>query len=57
MALRTVISKLDDVDEALRGLYRETDSGFILDLEGVDDHPDVKGMKVVMEDQKKKSKA
>jgi len=57
MALKTVISKLDDVDEALRGLYRETDNGFILDIEGVDEHPDVKGMKVVMEDQKKKTKA
>ncbi len=57
MALRTVISKLEDVDEALRSLYRETNNGFILDLEGVDEHPDVKGMKIVMEDQKKKSKA
>ncbi len=57
MTLKTVISKLDDVDEALRGLYREIDGGFILDLEGVDEHPDVKGMKIVMEDQKKKTKA
>ncbi len=57
MTLKTVISKLEDVDEALRGLYREADNGFILDLEGMDDHPDVKGMKIVMEDQKKKTKA
>ncbi len=58
MALRTVISKLEDVDEAVRGLYRETEGGFfVLDLEGVDEHPDVKGMKIVMEDQKKKTKA
>ncbi len=57
MTLKTVISKLDDVDESLRGLYRESGDIFILDLEGVDDHPDVKGMKVVMEDQKKKTRA
>ena len=57
MAIKTVIAKLDDVDESLRGLYRESENGFILDIEGVDEHPDVKGMKVVMEDQKKKTKA
>ncbi len=57
MALKAVLENLDGLDEALHALYTKTDTGgFVLDLDGIDDHPATKGLKVVMEDQKKKTK-
>ncbi len=56
MALKAVLENLDGLDEALHALYTKTDNGFVLDLDGIDDHPATKGLKVVMEDQKKKTK-
>lgn len=57
MALKAVLENLDGLDESLQALYTKTDNGFVLDLDGIDDHPATKGLKVVMEDQKKKTKA
>lgn len=45
MALKTVIETIDGLDEAIAQLYTKTDTGFILALDGIDDHPDVKGLK------------
>lgn len=57
MALKAVLDTLDGLDESLHGLYKEIDGKFVLDLEGVEEHPTTKGLKVVLEDQKKKTKA
>ena len=55
--LKAVLDTLEGLDESLHGLYKEVDGKFILDIDGIDDHPATKGMKVVLEDQKKKFKA
>lgn len=41
MPLKTILDKLDGVEDALHGLYEEKDGKFILQLEGIDDHPTV----------------
>lgn len=45
MALKTVIETTDGLDEAIAALYTEQDGKFILDIEGVDDHPDVANLR------------
>lgn len=45
MPLKTVIETTDGLDEAVAQLYVQTENGFVLDVEGIDDHPDVKGLK------------
>jgi hypothetical protein len=49
MALSTVLASLEGIDDAVKGLYKEVDGSFILDLDGIDDHPSVKGMKSALE--------
>jgi hypothetical protein len=41
MAIKTVIETTDGLDEAIAALYTEIDGKFVLDIEGVDDHPEV----------------
>jgi len=51
--LKVVVDSLDELDEGLREIYVESDDGkHYLQLEGVDDHPDVKGMKVTLDEVK-----
>ena len=45
MPLKTVIETTEGLDEAVAQLYVQTENGFVLDVEGIDDHPDVKGLK------------
>lgn len=45
MPLKTVIDTTDGLDEAVAQLYVQTENGFVLDIEGIDDHPEVKGLK------------
>lgn len=45
MALKALLESLDGVDDALKALYAERDGKFVLDIEGVDDHPDVANLK------------
>lgn len=45
MKLKAILETLDGLDEALKPFYTEKDGKFILGLEQVDDHPDVKGLK------------
>ncbi|HEV7253869.1 MAG TPA: hypothetical protein VGN97_12355 [Mesorhizobium sp.] len=52
MALKTIIDNLDEVSEALRGEYKEIDGKFVLDLDGVNDHPAVVNLKSAHERQK-----
>ncbi|GAB4019243.1 hypothetical protein [Spirosoma koreense] len=45
MKLISVLDTLDGLDEALKGYYTEKDGKFYLGAEGVDDLPEVKGLK------------
>ena len=45
MKLKAILETLDGLDEALKPFYTEKDGKFILALDHVDDHPDVKGLK------------
>lgn len=45
MALKTVLETLDGVDDAVKAFYSEADGRFILQIDGVDDHPEVANLK------------
>ena len=47
--LKTVLETLDGLDEAVAKLYIETDGKHILQIEGVDAHPDVANLKSAYE--------
>jgi hypothetical protein len=51
--LKTVRENLDDVQESLREYYVEKDNKFYLELEGIDDHPAVAGLRNALAEQKK----
>ncbi|RDC59776.1 hypothetical protein HME9302_00971 [Alteripontixanthobacter maritimus] len=50
--LKTVIESTEGLDEALIPLYAEADGRFILQIEGVDAHPQVANLKSAFERQK-----
>lgn len=52
MALKTVLQSLDGVDDAVQSLYVEKDGAFVLDLEGIDQHPEVVNLRTAHERQK-----
>ncbi len=54
MALKTTVEKLDDVPEEFRSLYAESDDVFVLDLDGIDAHPDVVHLKTAYSAEKNK---
>lgn len=43
--LKTIIETLDGIEDQYHGLYEEKDGKFILQIEGVDDHPAVVALK------------
>lgn len=47
MGLKAVLTAEEHgaLDEGVRGVYREADDGFVLDIADVDRHPDVSGLK------------
>lgn len=45
MALKTVLETLEGVDDATKALYTQKDDQFILDIDGVDQHPDVANLR------------
>jgi hypothetical protein len=45
MALKALLESLDGVDDAVKPFYAERDGKFVLDVDGVDDHPDVANLK------------
>lgn len=53
MALKAVLETLEGVDDAIKALYAEVDGKFYLQIEGVDDHPDVANLKNAYERTKK----
>ncbi len=50
--LKTVVPNLDDIAEEHRDFYVEKDDKFILDVDGIDDHPAVSALKNALERQK-----
>jgi hypothetical protein len=47
--LKTVLETMDGIDDAFKSLYTETDGKFVLQIEGVDHHPDVANLKSAYE--------
>ena len=45
MPLKAITDTLDGLDEAVKPLYVERDGKFVLDVEGVDDHPEVANLR------------
>ncbi len=45
MALKTILETLDGVDDAVAAFYTEDDGKYILQVEGVDEHPDVANLR------------
>lgn len=44
MKLKTIVNSLDDLSEEIKGLYEKSGEKYILSLDGIDDHPDVRGL-------------
>ncbi len=49
MAIHTVLATLDGVDDALKPLYTQDGDRFVLQLQGVNDHPDVRNLSAAYE--------
>lgn len=47
--LKTVVDTLDGLDEAVKPFYAESEGKFVLQIEGVDAHPDVVNLKTAYE--------
>lgn len=47
--LKVVLETLDGIDEAVQSLYAEKDGAFVLQIDGVDSHPDVANLKSAYE--------
>lgn len=45
MALKTVLDTLDGVDDAIKPYYTEVDGVFVLQVDGVDNHPEVANLR------------
>ena len=52
MGLKVKINSLDEVDESLKGLYKEVDGSFILDIMNIDRHPSVLGLSKTMKEER-----
>lgn len=57
MALKAIVSSLDEVDENYRALYQESAGKYILSVEGVEQHPNTQGLVNALERQKGDRKA
>jgi hypothetical protein len=53
MPIKAVLDNLDGIDDAVKAFYTETDGKFVLQVDGVDDHPDVANLKSAYERTKK----
>lgn len=60
MALKAVLDSIDDLDEGLKSNYKAQKIGdkdvFVLDIEGIDNHPGTKGLKATLEKERKEHK-
>ncbi len=53
MALKALLETLDGVDDAVKSYYAEADGKYILQVDGVDNHPEVANLKSAYERTKK----
>jgi len=44
MGLKALVETLDDVQDTFKEFYKEEGGKFVLDIEGIDDHPKVRGV-------------
>lgn len=44
MGLKALLDSVDDLPEEVKAHYKEADGKFVLDIEGIDDHPKVRGV-------------
>lgn len=49
MAVKALLDTLDGVDDALHSLYTQKDGKYVLNVEGIDHHPDVANLKSAYE--------
>ena len=49
MPLKVILDTLEGVDDATKALYVEKDGAYVLDLDGVDNHPEVANLKSAYE--------
>jgi len=54
MTIPVVVEDREQLPEGREDLYVETDSGFVLDVEGVDSHPDVANLRTAYQREKEK---
>lgn len=54
MALKVALDTLEGLDEAAQSFYVEKDGAYVLDIEGVDDHPDVANLRNAYQAEKSK---
>lgn len=54
MPIKAVLESLDDVQEEIKPLYKEADGKFVLDVDGIDDHPKVSGVVTANRENKRK---
>ena len=54
MGLKVVLETLDGLDEATQSFYAEKDGAYVLDVEGVDNHPDVANLRNAYQAEKTK---
>jgi hypothetical protein len=57
MGLKTVLETLEGVDDAVKSFYVESDGKYVLDVEGVDDHPEVANLRNAFARTKESDKA
>lgn len=55
MALPARVTSLDEVDEAFRGEYSEKGGEFVLQVDGIKDHPTVSGLQKAYEAEKRRA--
>lgn len=56
MALQARVKSLDDVDEALHGHYTEKGGEFVLQVDGIKEHPAVQGLQKAYETEKQRAR-
>jgi hypothetical protein len=57
MTLKTTVESLEGISEALHEFYEQTDNGFVLKVDGIDEHPDVSALKNAYQAEKTKRKS
>jgi hypothetical protein len=56
MALKATLANLEGLDEGTKKLYSQGEKGFVLDLDGIDDHPSVGALRRAKDHEKEARK-